>query len=551
MATVVEKASENNLNFIKEGKAEAFQPKNVFYNPVQEFNRDITIAVINEFAKETIQNKNCKKVENDVDQANVELKVGVKCDNGIKILEGLSASGLRSMRFGLEIAGVKEIVTNDVSKWAVDIIDKNIEHNKLQHLVMSNLGDASMLLYQNKTEKSFDVVDLDPYGSPAQFLDAAVQAVRDGGLLCVTATDMAVLCGNAGEKCAATYGAMSVRMKCCHEEALRILLQCIETHANRYSRYIEPVISLSVDFYVRVFVKIHTGAKKVKESVTKKSMFYHCVGCGTVTLQKLGIKEPTEGNNFKFLPAHGPPVGSSCDHCNSRHVIGGPVWSDPIHSIDFIDRVLTSVSTNLQYLNTSKRISGLLTVAKEELQDIPFYYVLDDLCSTVHCSPLSLEKFNSAILNAGHKVSLSHAARNSKKTDAPSKFIWDIMRTWVKQNPIKDNRRATGSIASIILDKEIQNNISFTPHPQAIPASRNKGLVRFQPNPESNWGPKPRPSLNNEDKQKKFQGKRKHKQNTVDTKQYSCKRFKAGQCELGEECKYSHKLEECSLEDKT
>ena len=43
------------------------------------------------------------------------------------------------------------------------------------------------------------VVDLDPYGSPAMFLDAAVQCVTDGGLLCVTATDLAVLCGNHSE----------------------------------------------------------------------------------------------------------------------------------------------------------------------------------------------------------------------------------------------------------------------------------------------------------------------------------------------------------------
>lgn len=37
----------------------------------------------------------------------------------------------------------------------------------------------------------YDAVDLDPYGTPAQFLDAAVQAVAEGGLLMVTATDMA------------------------------------------------------------------------------------------------------------------------------------------------------------------------------------------------------------------------------------------------------------------------------------------------------------------------------------------------------------------------
>lgn len=39
-----------------------------------------------------------------------------------------------------------------------------------------------MLMYQCKADREpFDVIDLDPYGSPAPFLDAAVQAVSEGG----------------------------------------------------------------------------------------------------------------------------------------------------------------------------------------------------------------------------------------------------------------------------------------------------------------------------------------------------------------------------------
>lgn len=43
-------------------------------------------------------------------------------------------------------------------------------------------GHPSMLMYEKrgKTER-YDVIDLDPYGSPASFLDAAVQAVSEGG----------------------------------------------------------------------------------------------------------------------------------------------------------------------------------------------------------------------------------------------------------------------------------------------------------------------------------------------------------------------------------
>lgn len=39
-----------------------------------------------------------------------------------------------------------------------------------------------MLMYDMRGKKErYDVIDLDPYGSPATFLDAAVQAVSEGG----------------------------------------------------------------------------------------------------------------------------------------------------------------------------------------------------------------------------------------------------------------------------------------------------------------------------------------------------------------------------------
>jgi tRNA G26 N,N-dimethylase Trm1 len=43
-------------------------------------------------------------------------------------------------------------------------------------------------MYGHRGGNRFDVVDLDPFGSSAVFLDSAVQAVGDGGLLCVTCT---------------------------------------------------------------------------------------------------------------------------------------------------------------------------------------------------------------------------------------------------------------------------------------------------------------------------------------------------------------------------
>lgn len=77
-------------------------------------------------------------------------------------------------------------------------------------------------MYQQQTSQQwYDAIDLDPYGCPSRFLDSAVQAVRDGGLLLVTCTDMAVLAGNSPETCYVKYGAVSLRSPACHEMVSR------------------------------------------------------------------------------------------------------------------------------------------------------------------------------------------------------------------------------------------------------------------------------------------------------------------------------------------
>ena len=65
---------------------------------------------------------------------------------GITILEALSASGIRSMRFAKEISNVKKIVTNDMSKRAFENIQLNIDHNQVGDVVQANLDDATLVI---------------------------------------------------------------------------------------------------------------------------------------------------------------------------------------------------------------------------------------------------------------------------------------------------------------------------------------------------------------------------------------------------------------------
>lgn len=95
---------------------------------------------------------------------------------------------------------------------------------------------------------------------------------------------------------------------------MRILLQHIAAHAGRYGRYIEPLLSVSVDFYIRVFVRVFTGQIKCKKNTSKLGMVYQCIGCESMTIQPLGS---VDSESYK-LPS-GPPVDQLCKFCRRKH----------------------------------------------------------------------------------------------------------------------------------------------------------------------------------------------------------------------------------------
>lgn len=118
--------------FITEGSARIYEEGHVFYNPVQEFNRDISICVLNTFLniyKNEIESRSSKRET-------------PSADKKIKILEALSATGLRSIRYAKEVPGVDEIIANDLMSEAVDMIKKNVKLNEVGHLVTPNKADA-------------------------------------------------------------------------------------------------------------------------------------------------------------------------------------------------------------------------------------------------------------------------------------------------------------------------------------------------------------------------------------------------------------------------
>ncbi|XAR51626.1 tRNA (guanine(26)-N(2))-dimethyltransferase [Bertholletia excelsa] len=404
-----------------------------------------------------------------------------------RVLESLSASGLRALRYAREVEGIGQVVALDNDAVSVEACRRNIKFNGsvASAKVESHLADARV--YMLTHPKEFDVVDLDPYGSPSVFLDSAVQSVVDGGMLMCTATDMAVLCGGNGEVCYSKYGSYPLRGKSCHEMALRILLACIESHANRYKRYIVPLLSVQMDFYVRVFVRIYTSASAMKNTPLKLSYVYQCTGCDSFHLQPLG-RTVSKNNSVRYLPGFGPVVPQHCSDCGKKYNVGGPMWSAPIHDQEWVATMLNEVKSMKDRYPAYDRISAVLTTISEELPDVPLFLSLHNLCATLKCTSPSAVIFRSAVINAGYRISGAHVNPLGMKTDAPMDVIWDIMRCWVKNHPVK--AQSPDQAGSVILAKEPVLQANFARAVASLSKAQAKKVARFLPNPERHWGPK-------------------------------------------------------------
>mmetsp|Transcript_27832 Transcript_27832/g.49727 ORF Transcript_27832/g.49727 Transcript_27832/m.49727 type:complete len:523 (-) Transcript_27832:218-1786(-) len=475
----------------REGEAKILQKHNeTFYNPAQVVNRDLSLANLRRYMTVT----EAEKTDGTAPKAKRKHHGGAppavadpKYADKFRIMEGLAASGLRAIRFAKELKGKAIVDANDMDPSVVESMKRNIEFNDLQAEVIPHCADARVLMVQNAG--AYDAVDLDPYGTPSTLLDSAVQAVVEGGMLMVTATDMAVLCGNNADSCWSKYGSFPLHRPYCHEQALRILLACLESHANRHKRYIKPMLSLSIDFYIRVFVRVYTSPSIIKEAGTKLAYIYQSQGCDSFFLQPVAEKVK-KGKGEKFIPGHGPVVPTRCEETGSRFLMGGPIWSAPIHDESWIRELDKDIRANKDNYPAFKQISSIMTTVLEELLDVPLYLNTHEMSKTLKCTPPKHELFRSALVNAGYRVSSSHANPLGVKTDAPMSVVWDIMRCWVKDHPVK--QQDPQSYCARLLAKGPKFKADFSRASAAMSKARMSNVPRFLPNPEENWGPKAR-----------------------------------------------------------
>ncbi len=354
----MENIEEGNVEIeVHEGRS---YDKEVFYNPRMEFDRNLSVAIVS--------------------------VVGPR-----KACDALSASGIRGIRYKKE-AGIPEVWLNDANLKASRLIQSNMEKNSLCGKIRNK--DAAVLLRQ----ENFDFIDIDPFGSPAEFLDAAASSIKSKGLIGVTATDTSSFFGTYPRVSRRRYGRKSMKTGYNKELGLRILVSAIIESLGRYKKTFYPKLCYFREHYARVFGEIVSGAKEVQENFRNFGHISHCFSCG-----------------WRNQGFH-----KNCDSCGSQTEVTN-VYTGRLNNPNFCRNVAEKCKSK-GFDEEHDMVDRL-----SDDMDIPYHYDLHYIAKKQSIPVNKTQETIQRLRDSNHKTKKSVYSPTAVKTEAPFHKVVETM----------------------------------------------------------------------------------------------------------------------------
>ena len=356
----------------------------VFYNPVMKLNRDSAILALGALQR--------------------------RLSRPLTICEPMCGTGVRGIRMVLEVPGVREAVLGDMSYHAVRLAEGNIRMNGAGDRVRVRRMEANLLLSLHARPLArFDYTDIDPYGTPAPFIDTATRATRRDGMVALTATDMAPLCGVNVRACLRKYGSTSLRTGYSHESALRILAGAFVRGAAVHEVASRPAFGFFADHYIRLYMRLDRGKRRADESLREMGYLLHCSVCRSFRSVKTGLDER----------------GRVCEVCGSEMKAEGPLWLGDLADEGFCSDMLEYSEDS--FISSNRRLMKIIGNVIGEIGTPPGFFVIDELSSDLGVASRRIEPVIDGLNAVGFKATRSHADSRGLKTDAPADEVKRII----------------------------------------------------------------------------------------------------------------------------
>ncbi len=353
----------------------------VFYNPHMESNRDLTIAF---------------------------LKAASRVIGEVRMLDLLAATGVRGIRAAIEVP-VPTVLFNDLNSEACKVIRLNIALNEISSTsTVFNMDASTLPYYLCKSKTRVNYIDIDPFGSPAPFVEPSIKLLSElkRSILGVTATDLTVLFGRYPEKCYRIYGSWSHQVEYSKEVGLRILLGYIARIAASHGLKTEVPIALYHKHYLRAFIILTRSTRDaVKWLIENIGYILHCPKCEWRNAWKLDENIP-----------------ASCERCGDRIIRLGPMWIGKYKDLDIVRRTIINIRTK------DKVLLKRLEILFDEVNDTPWFYDLDRVSKKLGIASIRVSKLISSLRAHGYPASRSHISFKSVKTPASMKFVESLAK---------------------------------------------------------------------------------------------------------------------------
>ncbi len=308
-------------------------------------------------------------------------------------LDAMGASGVRGLRVANECR--IPVTINDRDPKGIELIAHNACNANLPVEIVQR--DAGSLL----SERSFDVVDLDPFGTPAMIVDAAVKGTRR--FLFVTATDTAPLCGahlKAGRR---RYFAQPMNTEYHGEVGLRILLGFVVRETVKYDRGVTPIFCYAREHFVRLHLRLLRGARAADETLKRIGYILQCPKCFYRTEHQAMF-----------------PEGKTCPYCDIPLTPIGPLWLGSLRDAGTLVQMREQLGSMV--LGTKKDLAKLIDLCIEELPTSS-HYDYHRIAKTAGCSPPHIDTVIARIIASGYPATRTHFSGYGIKTEAPLPVI--------------------------------------------------------------------------------------------------------------------------------
>jgi tRNA (guanine26-N2/guanine27-N2)-dimethyltransferase len=320
-----------------------------FFNPRAKLSRDFSIIVYSTFLKNFEGQKS--------------------------FLDGLSGLGARGLRVANEIPGT-EVFVNDLNPSALELSKKSAELNNLANYQVSKNDICQFFNTFSKKGSRGAIVDIDPFGSPAKYIDCGIRATVHKGMLSVSATDLQVLHGLFKDACKKKYHGIPVKTAYSNEISIRLILGLTISVAARLDVEATPMFVETNQHYYRVYLRI------LNKPDTRDQIGYivHCKNCGNRCATSKSV--------------------SSCELCSSTIELAGPLWIGKLFDRDFVAQMVQNIP---DYVD--KKCEKVIQKTLLESEMPACYYTLDEIAERLKSAPIPLDQIISRLQQNGFSAS--------------------------------------------------------------------------------------------------------------------------------------------------